>query len=605
MNTIQENTLLAIKKQEVTGRLALENLIRSQAITSYFQPIVELHHGSVTGFELLSRATHPFDDTKQLFDLARDYKLGYLLEKTCLRLALKAISKLPDALKELRFFINLSPDSFLDRGIIREFSDERLRNLGLKSSNLVIEITEDYQLMGSDEESEMIAMYKDAGFNLALDDFGTGYSSFISLCSLAPHYIKLDRSIVSGVKDNLYLQRLIRAIVTFAQGVSSNIIAEGLEDWEDLEVLIRLGVTHAQGYLFQIPDRVARLINDETRTKLRSCVDGLTMADQYGDDSISPMVVSTDAKHAHSMNCAQLDRFFKQYHDADHLTVLENNKPVGLITRQQFYISTGGQFGYHLFANKPIEEVSKNHTLVVNERTSITKLATLAMNRIHEDVYDPIIVVNDSGNFLGTITIRQLLQRASDLSIREARDLNPLTGLPGNHSIDRWISEAIQNRQFTVIYADLDHFKAYNDRYGFMQGDQVIQMTARLLQHREFTRLRCKTGHVGGDDFVLVSLEHIDDCYLDQICSEFDKQRESKYTSDAVNKGFFSTINRNGSSEKVLLTSLSLAVIDGYRFTENLHPAMLVQIAASLKKKIKAINYETGRSGWLREKRNY
>ncbi len=99
--------------------------------------------------------------------------------------------------------------------------------------------------------------------------------------------------------------------------------------------------------------------------------------------------------------------------------------------------------------------------------------------------------------------IRGVLRRA-----KEMRAQSPLTGLPGNVRIEEEIEGRVERGQaFALLYADLDHFKAYNDHYGFMRGDQVIQSTAPLIEEvaREITAGDAFVGHVGGDDFVLVS----------------------------------------------------------------------------------------------------
>ncbi len=98
--------------------------------------------------------------------------------------------------------------------------------------------------------------------------------------------------------------------------------------------------------------------------------------------------------------------------------------------------------------------------------------------------------------------IRGVLRRA-----KEMRAQSPLTGLPGNVRIEEEIDQLVESgREFALLYADLDHFKAYNDHYGFMRGDQVIQATSSLLEEvsREVTGAEAFVGHVGGDDFVLI-----------------------------------------------------------------------------------------------------
>ncbi len=98
--------------------------------------------------------------------------------------------------------------------------------------------------------------------------------------------------------------------------------------------------------------------------------------------------------------------------------------------------------------------------------------------------------------------IRGVLRRSRDM-----RAQSPLTGLPGNVRIEEEIERRLETgEEFAILYADLDHFKAYNDHYGFLRGDQAIQRTAQLIEDvsREVTAGAAFIGHVGGDDFVVV-----------------------------------------------------------------------------------------------------
>ena len=185
-----------------------------------------------------------------------------------------------------------------------------------------------------------------------------------------------------------------------------------------------------------------------------------------------------------------------------------DQRPVALLTRQHFYDKTSGPVGYSLFSRKPVEEVAKTSLLLVVESTHITTLAKLAMDRMRADLYDPVIVTDDEGRFVGTVTMKQLITRSAELEVQNAAGASPLTGLPGNRTITKWLQDAMDAGRFGVVYADLDHFKEYNDAYGFLAGDELIRLAARVLG--EGTRRideAARLGHVGGDDFVIVAPE--------------------------------------------------------------------------------------------------
>jgi diguanylate cyclase (GGDEF)-like protein len=244
--------------------------------------------------------------------------------------------------------------------------------------------------------------------------------------------------------------------------------------------------------------------------------------------------------------------------------------------------------------------------LLVDEGTHITTLAKLAMDRMRADLYDPVVVTDNSGRFVGTVTMKQLITRSIELEVQNAAGASPLTGLPGNRAIAKWLQEAMDSGHFSVVYADLDRFKEYNDAYGFLAGDEVIRLASRVLadgarQMGENARL----GHVGGDDFVIVAPRAPDAEILERICREFDRQKIEFFDREHTNSGVFPAIDRQGREATLPLTTLSLAAMDGALLDAGVHPALLSQLSASLKKRAKQLSLESGRSSFAFERRSH
>ncbi|MBI4386605.1 MAG: response regulator [Elusimicrobia bacterium] len=143
--------------------------------------------------------------------------------------------------------------------------------------------------------------------------------------------------------------------------------------------------------------------------------------------------------------------------------------------------------------------------------------------------------------------IGELLARVRGALKRTRLELeaNPLSRLPGNISIEREILGRIQaGAKFTVLYADLNNFKAFNDRYGFLRGDRIIQETARiLLAAREPGDF---VGHVGGDDFIMVTVPEHAQKICRKIISEFDAAAPSYYDPEDRARGYIETSDRQG-----------------------------------------------------------
>lgn len=182
--------------------------------------------------------------------------------------------------------------------------------------------------------------------------------------------------------------------------------------------------------------------------------------------------------------------------------------------------------------------------------------------------------------------IRNTLRR-----IDKNRGANPLTGLQGNLAIQAEIMHRIEkNAQFAAIYADIDNFKAYNDLYGFAEGDLAIKLTADILtdEVRSKGTLADFVGHIGGDDFIIVS----DPVHADAICSgvaeQFDRRIRTLYTQQDLEAGYIIAHNRSGEIMKFPIMSLSMAIVTNENRSYYSH-LQVAEVAAELKKKAKAL----------------
>jgi GGDEF domain-containing protein len=168
-------------------------------------------------------------------------------------------------------------------------------------------------------------------------------------------------------------------------------------------------------------------------------------------------------------------------------------------------------------------------------------------------------------------------------------DANPLTRLPGNTSIIHRIQELIDRREdFALVYADLDHFKSFNDKYGFSRGDEVLMMTARVIVNtiRSLPGIRSFVGHVGGDDFVFIVPPEAAEDACQRLVATFDGIVPSFYDPDDRERGSIQSTDREGRLRTFPLMAISLAVVFN-RHGSLKHYGEASQIAMSLKKKAK------------------
>jgi diguanylate cyclase (GGDEF)-like protein len=193
--------------------------------------------------------------------------------------------------------------------------------------------------------------------------------------------------------------------------------------------------------------------------------------------------------------------------------------------------------------------------------------------------------------------IRGVLNRASD-----TRSLSPMTGLAGNVAIEDEIERRVASGEpFAILYADLDRFKAYNDRYGFLRGDEAIRETARVIGEAAAAVVGVETfvGHAGGDDFVVVVPPEHATAAAQRIVQDFDEMIPGLYDDDDRANGFVEVTNRRGDPQRFPLLTLSIGIASTEKRTFR-HYAEAVTVAMEMKQYTK----ETGASSWSIDRRS-
>lgn len=197
----------------------------------------------------------------------------------------------------------------------------------------------------------------------------------------------------------------------------------------------------------------------------------------------------------------------------------------------------------------------------------------------------------------------ELLARVKMVLRRKEIDLdaNPLTHLPGNVSIQNEIEKRIkENNLFAVCYIDLDKFKIFNDRYGFERGDRAIQETARVLIKSLEARGNKDDfiGHIGGDDFVIITTPDKVDTLCPYVIKEFDKMAPTLYDEEDRIRGYILGKDRKGNPIQTPIMSISIVVVTNEK-KKLTHVAEIAQIGAELKEYVKTLEG----SNYIKERR--
>jgi diguanylate cyclase (GGDEF)-like protein len=173
----------------------------------------------------------------------------------------------------------------------------------------------------------------------------------------------------------------------------------------------------------------------------------------------------------------------------------------------------------------------------------------------------------------------------------KAENANPLTKLPGNIVIREEIEKRIrEGKKFTVIYCDLDNFKAYNDKYGIAQGDEAIKLSGEIF--KEAIKITGDTddfiGHEGGDDFIIVTTPKGAQVISDYVISEFDKRIRALFNKEDLERGGIIAYSRDGVVKQFPIMTISLSGVSNEHRNITTY-AEVTNIAAEIKKKVKQV----------------
>jgi EAL domain-containing protein (putative c-di-GMP-specific phosphodiesterase class I) len=249
-------------RASVIARLQLETDLRSglqrEEFRNFYQPIVSLESGRITGFEALLRWQHPTRGLLQPVDfIAVAEETGMIrelgwwnLEKACRQIS--AWNACRGAASPLTMSVNVSAKQFLQPNLYAEIG-RLLGEMGLPPDTLKLEITESTVMADPTGTVEMLLKIKSLGVQLSIDDFGTGYSSLSYLHRFPLDTLKIDRSFTNAIGKGGDSMEIVRTILPMASSLRLNVIAEGVETAEQLAILRELRCEFAQGYYFSKP----------------------------------------------------------------------------------------------------------------------------------------------------------------------------------------------------------------------------------------------------------------------------------------------------------------------------------------------------------------
>ena len=231
----------------------IKKLLEEDRVDIFFQPIITIKDKKIFAYEALTRA-YDKDETPispvTLFEQARKENLSFALDNHVREKAVKKFKKIYEENSYSLLFLNIE-SLFIDE-VRKDNLLEITKKYGVPAQNIVIEIKEDAVRDNNYLES-FVSFYKKQGFILAIDDFGTGYSGFDRLSIIRPDIVKVDRSLIYNIHNNYINLQILNAISTMCHNIGALVLAEGVEEKEEITTCMNEHIDIFQGYWFSKP----------------------------------------------------------------------------------------------------------------------------------------------------------------------------------------------------------------------------------------------------------------------------------------------------------------------------------------------------------------
>jgi diguanylate cyclase (GGDEF)-like protein len=609
-------------------RLSIESgLLRALDDGEFFlcyQPKMAINGTDIIGMEALvrwQRPGHGIIPPDKFISLAEGNGLIVRLGTWVLREACRQNRAWQDAgLPKLKVAVNLSARQLRDNFFV-PLVVQILAETGLDPHYLELELTESALMGDAGDTVYKLLRLKELGISISVDDFGTGYSSLSYLKHLPIDTIKVDRSFVRDIVDDPDDAAIVDAIVAMAHALKLNVIAEGVETREQLEFLRLRKCQQVQGYYFARPldpqqfeafiahgmengdmsVSTPDLPHKSIALGALSCMEKSVQPDSGSTPESAAAAaeyigdISIPVLPAHpGDNLAAVLKRFQNEPTLLVLPVVDDGRAIGIINRSTFleeHVIGMNGFAFHINHSRKMRDLMAPVTMGLETNVSIRDAAQ-AIQAQEMDVRVDNICVTYNGVYHGVVDVNRFISAITDINLTLAKGANPLTGLPGNESIQREINKRLLTGEgFDIAYIDVDNFKPFNDYYGFQRGDVVIKAIGEIVSgvtQASDAGFSCFCGHIGGDDFILITGAHHAEYISSQVITALEEHLPLFHGDKDFSAGCYSAVNRKGEEETFGLLSISIGIVNT-RLTPVSSYAQLASISTEVKKAAKKL----------------
>ncbi|QDG76910.1 EAL domain-containing protein [Labrenzia sp. PHM005] len=546
--------------QAVSSQPPLKYILKS--LDYALQPIVDVGTGVVYGYEAQIRNCAQAGAETPDALLNQAYAEGFLaeLEIALLRKAATKFKALRTANGTKLFFkldgrdLGTENDPRMEMGAI-------LVEYGLQKSQICLELSDRHYEAHDDVAHHAMNDLRQSGFMIALDDFGRGSSELRLLHDMSPNYVRIDRFFLNGIDSDPRRKLFVTTVANLAHVLGARVIAECVETEREFKACRDAGCDLIQGYYVAKPSAssaTAKLFYDHIRAESPG---GKRKEEQsrIRNELLDLPTVQYDS------SMSDLLDLFVHNQDASIIPVLDaNHEPRGIIHERDLkaYLYAGGPDDEDAKAalNFPLRSFVRACPIADIDSNADMLLVTFASS-INSDG----IIITQNFRYAGFLSATSLLKIIHEKRLQEAQDQNPLTGLPGNGAVNRFVTEAVANKSGDrhICYMDFDNFKPFNDTYGYRQGDRAIILFSELLQ-RHVSGANTFHGHIGGDDFLagfLAGDQAEVATRMHALKRAFRNDVESFYDPEHRTQGFIKAQDRFGTMREFPLLQCSVSIL--------------------------------------------
>ncbi len=552
-----------------------------------YQPIVNTQTGKLYAVEALLRNVNRagFQSIDSLFNNA--YK-NEIIAELDIELRKKAIEKFTkiEFYKDIKIFYNYDPRILEMKNYKSGLTEEILEQHNLGTDSICFELNEKNKVKCIDTLKIFLKTAKSRNIKIALDDFGAGFASFELFYHSEPDFIKFDRFLIQNINNDIRKKTFCSHIINLAKMLGVITLAEGIENESELSACIELNFDLLQGYIISHPLTDVKAIEFNypiinTYNKRKNSI--ATEAENQilsQIEFIDPVTLDTD-----------IDLILNRLRTNDKTAVIpivdNMGCPIGLIDEKKLKNFLYTPYGRDLLKNRYTTE--KLNTFIkkspiIDIKTQVDKMLEIFVS--YQDA-EGLIITKDM-RYTGFLDARSVLNIINEKNLEYAREINPLTKLPGNIMINKNINNLSESDNNTriLVYFDFDYFKPFNDKFGFRLGDRAIILFAELLQ-KIFTQKNDFIGHIGGDDFFVSIISENYENDIKRIKNSVTKFREdalSFFEQNERESGFYISKDRSGNEQAFKLLSVSASIIVAKK---RFDPSKIIECLSDLKKKAK------------------